>query len=679
MLSKMLSRFIYPIVLSVVFCISSFAQPVSSSTYETMIETAELCADNNDYVNAIEWFDKAYKESRDQNIQVAIADLYMLLRDYVKAERTYDRVLKRDKAEEFTDVRIDYARSLKYQGKYKLALDALNEFISITVSDSMKNEAKLELNGILKMDKYAENIEAVVSYAGDFINSPSGESSPAQYNDGTLYYSSLNAKNSITIDGNEGDYHAKLYSSARTPQGDYGKAAVLDESINRVEFHSGGVSFSPDGKKMYFTRAKLLNNGIENSEIYMSMRNGDKWSPPYPIAALNNNYKSRHPYEGELFGGKVLFFVSDMPGGYGGYDIYYSSIKADTYGIPVNLGKVINTLKNEESPFYKDGTLYFSSNGHPGLGGLDNFFSVWNGSEWDMPTNMGFNYNTSYDDSFLRFNSSGNSGFLVSNRTNKDKKKFKGSETCCDDIYLVQIRDLIIDLQALVNNDKNPLDGATVELYETIPLKNLDSKTNFNSNNFSFLLDADKSYKAYVTREGYFPDSVSFNTNGIFDDYTVKKTFVLKPRPVEDETEEYAINEPIRLNNIYYDFDDDKILPDAENDLNYLLELMGQYSDMVIELSSHTDSRGISTYNQKLSQRRAESARAWLLNEGIKEDRIKAVGYGEGMLLNRCKDGVRCSEEEHQLNRRTEFKIIAGPQSIKVSKKRLKSEGSKGG
>lgn len=672
-----MSKIIYVFAVIVCFNTLMLAQPVAVSSYETMIETAITSAENNDYQNAIDWFDKAYKESKDPNLQVAIADLYMLLRDYPKAERGYERVLKRDKVEEFTDVRLDYGRSLKFQGKYKVALDAFNEFISITDSDSLRAEAKLELKGILMLETCPENIEAVVSFGSENINSPSGESSPALYSDGTLYYSSFNAKTTTVLDGQEGDYQAKLYTSARSPQGEYGKGEALDEAINRIDFNCGGVSFSADGKRMYFTRAKLLGNGIQNSEIYLSQRAGDKWSAPNPIEGINNQFRSRHPYEGELFGGKVLFFVSDMPGGLGGYDLYYSPITADGYGIPVNLGPVVNTSKNEESPFYKDGTLYFSSNGHPSMGGMDNYYSSWNGTKWEIPTNMGYNYNTSYDDGFLRFNTSGNAGFLVSNRTHKDKKKFKSNETCCDDIYMIQIRDLVIDLQALVNSDKGPLEGATIELFEGSAKVPSDSKTNFTSNNFSFLLDSDKSYRAYITREGYYPDSISFNTNGIFDDYTVKKTVVLKPKPVEPTTETFSINEPIRLNNIYYDFDDDKILPDAEKDLGYLQELMDQYSDMVIELSSHTDSRGISTYNQKLSQRRAESAKKWLVNEGISADRIKAVGYGEAVLLNRCKDGVKCSEDEHQLNRRTEFKIIAGPQTIQVEKSRMKV-GSKG-
>lgn len=661
----MMLRFSYISIAVLYFNVCMIAQPVVSSSYETMLETAATCAENHDYINAIEWFEKAYKESKDPNLQVAIGDMYMLLRDYAKAEKTYDRVLKRDKRDEFFDIRLDYARAMKAQGKYKLALDEFNGFISTTESDSLRNEAKLELRGILLMEKYAENIEAAVSFAGESINSPSAESSPALYSDGTLYFSSMNAKTPTIIDGEEGEYHAKIYSAARTPQGDFSKASALDEAINRIDFYNTGVSFSEDGQKMYFTRAKYNNNGVENSQIYLSKRAGDKWGSPYPIEALNNEFKSRHPYEGELFGRKVLYYISDMPGGYGGYDIYYSTITGDAYEKPVNLGEKINTPRNEMSPFYKDGALYFSSNGHPGMGGLDNFYTEWDGSKWSEVTNMGFNYNTSYDDSFLRFNQGGTAGYVVSNRTHKDKKKYKNTDTCCDDIYMIQIRDLVIELKTIVNNEKGPLEGATVELFEGSKKVPVDSKTNFLSNDFAFLLDSDKSYKAYITREGYYTDSISFNTNGIFDDYTVSKTVTLKAKP-EAPKRIVSRNEPILLKSIFFDLADDKIRPDAEPDLEYLKTLMDKYPDMVIELSSHTDSRGDNEYNKKLSQRRANSTKAWLVEEGVEAARIKAVGYGETKLLNKCKDKVKCSEEEHQLNRRSEFKIIAGPQTIEI-------------
>ena len=610
----MMLRFSYISIAVLYFNVCMIAQPVVSSSYETMLETAATCAENHDYINAIEWFEKAYKESKDPNLQVAIGDMYMLLRDYAKAEKTYDRVLKRDKRDEFFDIRLDYARAMKAQGKYKLALDEFNGFISTTESDSLRNEAKLELRGILLMEKYPENIEAAVSFAGESINSPSAESSPALYSDGTLYFSSMNAKTPTIIDGEEGEYHAKIYSAARTPQGDFSKASALDEAINRIDFYNTGVSFSEDGQKMYFTRAKYNNNGVENSQIYLSKRAGDKWGSPYPIEALNNEFRSRHPYEGELFGRKVLYYISDMPGGYGGYDIYYSTITGDAYEKPVNLGEKINTPRNEMSPFYKDGALYFSSNGHPGMGGLDNFYTEWDGSKWSEVTNMGFNYNTSYDDSFLRFNQGGTAGYVVSNRTHKDKKKYKNTDTCCDDIYMIQIRDLVIELKTIVNNEKGPLEGATVELFEGSKKVPVDSKTNFLSNDFAFLLDSDKSYKAYITREGYYTDSISFNTNGIFDDYTVSKTVTLKAKP-EAPKRIVSRNEPILLKSIFFDLADDKIRPDAEPDLEYLKTLMDKYPDMVIELSSHTDSRGDNEYNKKLSQRRANSTKAWLVKQ----------------------------------------------------------------
>jgi len=159
---------------------------------------------------------------------------------------------------------------------------------------------------------------------------------------------------------------------------------------------------------------------------------------------------------------------------------------------------------------------------------------------------------------------------------------------------------------------------------------------------------------------------------GIIDDYSIKKSIKLKSKPKEPATEIVTINQPIRLNNIYYDFDDAKILPDAERDLSTLYDLMKEYPDMVIELSSHTDSRGESPYNKKLSQRRADSAKKWLVNEGVDANRIQAVGYGESVILNQCKNGVRCSEEEHRLNRRTEFKIIAGPKTIEIKREIFK-------
>jgi len=645
------------------------AQPISSNTYEDMLETADSAVADNNYFNAIEWYEKAYKEQRDPAVAIAIGDLYAINRVFDRAESWYKRILRRDKDGELVDLRFDYARILKSQGKYQEALNELNQFLSLSEDEELKNEGRKVLAGIEMIPNIPENIDAVIVYGGNDLNCPSGDYSPALYNDGSLYFSSFNTRKEIELGGEEEDYHAKIYVAQRNKNGQYEDPEPLGQQINRKGFHNANVSFSKDGRSMYFTRMKLEGSEIALSELYRSNRTDDGWGPAEFLTDLNGDFRVKHPVEGELFGNRVLFFVSDMEGGYGGDDIYYSTIRGDGFSTAVNLGETINTERDEITPFYRDGTLYFSSKGYPSLGGFDIYFSSWDGSSWSNPENIGHNYNSSYDDTYFSFNESGTMGFLVSNRPAKDKRNLKG-KTCCDDIFTISIRDVVIDLIALVEDENGPLNGALLELIdESVDGGNISTKSNPTGNNFSFLLDPDHNYLAKVTREGYFPDSFTFNTVGILDDYTVKKTVVLNPKPKEEEeTETVSINEPIRLSDIYYDFEDDKILPEAEPSLEYLTGLMNQYPDMVIELSSHTDSRGLSRYNQDLSQRRAESARLWLLDAGISPDRIVAKGYGESQILNRCVDGVRCPEEEHRINRRTEFKIIAGPTSIEIKK-----------
>jgi peptidoglycan-associated lipoprotein len=660
------------ILITLAFFNNLVAQPLRAITLETKLSTADAAAQGGDYYNAIDWFGQAFEESKDMNLQVAMADLYAKARDYKKAEQMYLRVLKRDKTKEFEDIRPALASVLKSQSKYNEALEQYALILAnAETPDSIKKATTLEKESIEKYDKYSQNLEVGIGYIKGKVNSGSAESAPILGPDGKLYYSSFNARKEVIIDGKEGDYHAKIYSAAQNDKGDFDKAEKLNDLINRQGFHHAGVSFSRDGRKMYFTRAKMTANGIDESRIFYSTAKGNVWGNPTEITDLNGDFINKHPVEGDLFGRQVLFFTSNRPGGLGGFDIYYAEVKGDGFGVPVNLGPSINTAKDEITPFYKDGTLYFSSDGRGGLGGFDIFFAEWNGQTWNGLDNIGFQYNTSYDDLFLRFNDDGKSGFLVSNRPDKSKLRMKGSETCCDDIYMVGIKELVVSLFAEVTDDKGKLNEATLELYDQTLGGYPDTKTNPTSNEFSFPLEVDRRYKAVISKDGYYPDTVSFNTNGIVDDYTVRKAVKLKPRPVtdlKDKTQIVKLNEAIRLNNIYYDLDKWNILPDAEEDLDYLTDLMNKYPQMIIELSSHTDAQGADAYNEKLSQRRSESARTWLINQGINGERIKAVGYGESIILNRCRNGVKCSDDEHRLNRRTEFKIIGGVDKIEIKK-----------
>jgi len=247
------------------------------------------------------------------------------------------------------------------------------------------------------------------------------------------------------------------------------------------------------------------------------------------------------------------------------------------------------------------------------------------------------------------------------------------SKTCCNHAYKISARELLINLLVSVYDKDGKLNNAKIELVDISKVKPEapTTKSNFNGNTFNFPLDSDKPYKAIVSRDGYKTETIKFNTAGIFDDFTVEKKVTLTK--AEPEVEIITINQAIRLDNIYYDFDDAKILPDAEDDLDKLQDLMTDYPEMVIELSSHTDVRGPIKYNLKLSQRRAESAKQYLVDNGVATNRIVAVGYGESQILNHCKAKVDCTEDEHRFNRRTEFKILKGPKEITIKKEVFKN------
>lgn len=651
------------------------AQPINRSTPEKLLKSArEAEATGNPY-EALDLYQKVYDETKDKAVAVKIALLNYELRDYEQAERKLERIVTRDRKKEYTDLKYYLGMSLKYNGKYAESIDMFNQYVADGQDSTLLANSKREIAGaeLARKAKQPENL--MVNNAGKTINSPQTEASPT-YNGGELYYTSLNAKEVITLDGKEGDWYAKIYTAAKSGQGEFNDPTALGTQINREGWHQGNVSISPDGRTMYFTRIELENNVLKTSRIYYATKGADGWGAANEVAGINGDYIAKHPCEGELFGEKVLFFTAQMPGGKGGFDIYYSPKRGEgQYGLPVNLGTVINTPGDEVSPFYRDGKLYFSSNGRATFGGLDVFESQWNGSVWSEPKALPMGINSSVDDQYYTQTPDGMTGYLVSNRPGPNNLK---SKTCCDDIYSWEIERVKVNLAAKTytfkrkNEKENPaLTGCNVQLIDVTDKNpaNVDNRTNPSSNDFSFVLQPEKSYIAIATRDGYYPDTVKVNTVGVKKSQNVERKFTLRAIKKEPDSIVVKINEPIVLNSIYYDFDDDKILPDAEKDLQFLVDLMNKYPDMKIELSSHTDSRGKDEYNLSLSQRRADSAKRWIVAKGINTERIVAKGYGETQLRNGCANGVECDEEQHRLNRRTEFKIIAGPTSITIERK----------
>ena len=668
----------------------AYGQPIRENSFAQKVQAAETAETAANYAGALEFYEEAYDDIRKSGrggrrdatneaqleknrFKLKIADLSYEIRDYEKAEKNYRSIIEKDKEANYVDARFMHGKSLKALGKYDIALKAFQSFINNSDDPDMIKMAKNEIAGIELVEGLEPNIETSFRMLDKNVNSASGEFSPRQNpGDGNLYFGSFNRTKAINVDGEDEDYHAKLYMSGIGKDGKPTKKEALDKLINRKGFHNANVAFSEDGKTMYFTRVQTTGTEITSSKILVSYKKDTGWSAPESPTGINGEWHSKNPAIGRLYGKQVLFFASDMPGGSGGMDIYYANAQNDgSFSTPVNLGQEINSSSEDLSPFYHDGTLYFSTDGKPTIGGYDIFYTVWDGSEWSRSENLGLGFNSSFDDLYFSMNGDGKSGYIVSNRPSEDKKRLK-SKTCCDDIFQFQVQELIIDLMANVIDGDAALNGATIKLSNlTDPVANpTDMKYNALGNEFQFLLGSDYKYKAVITADGYYPDSIEFNTAGILDNYTINKTINLRPLPAEPvvttTTRTVTRNEAIRLNSIYYDFDDDKILLDSEKDLNKLYDLLLQYSDMVIELSSHTDSQGRGSYNEDLSQRRAESAKRWLVQKGINKKRIKPVGYGESAILNHCKNGVKCTDDEHRENRRTEFKILEGPQTIEI-------------
>lgn len=651
---------------------ASIAQPPSSYTPAKLNKAGDEQIEKGQYYNALELYEKSYKQIKDKNIALRIARTNLLLRDYNKSATGYARILNRDKKNEYIDDRVGYGIALKMNGQATEAAAEFNNYITNGTNDSLKAQAKLQLEGITMQEKMKENPSIIIKNAGNNINNPESQSSPALDQDGTLYFGSLSDK-AGKDKNDDGVHYAHMFSSSWSEDKGFAKATELPEEFNREGYHTTNASLSADGTVMYFTRTVSEGGHKSESKIYASGKTSGGWSPAIEVSGVNGDFLSTHPCEGELFGSKVLFFSSNMPGGKGGMDLYYATQTGEAqFSAPVNLS-ALNTVGDDITPFYLDGTLYFASDGWPSFGGLDIFSAKWNGSEWSQPANLGIPYNTCTDEFSYRISRDGEKGFLVSNRPDPESKSLK-SKTCCDDIYFVNKRKLVIELVGIVTDSlKKPLKGATMQIIS--PKGNgendIQTKTSNESNRLSYVLDKNKSYKIIVSRDGYFPQEIMLNTVGIEKDQTIERQFVLRNVPAESEFEIITINEAIRLNNIYYNFDDDKILPDAAKDLSVLVDLMSKYPDMVIELSSHTDSRGDDDYNQKLSERRANSARRWMMGKGIDGKRIKAKGYGELKILNGCTNGEECTDDEHRFNRRTEFKILEGPTTIEVKKEVL--------
>ncbi|MFE3871704.1 OmpA family protein, partial [Flavobacterium sp. ZS1P70] len=387
-------------------------------------------------------------------------------------------------------------------------------------------------------------------------------------------------------------------------------------------------------------------------KIYKASLVNDKWSNVTELPFDSNNYSTAHPALSP--DGKTLYFASDMPGTLGQSDLFKVTINEDgSFGTPLNLGNKINTEGRETFPFVNyENEIYFASDGHPGLGGLDIFMSKINEDGTFSPIqNVGADVNSPKDDFAYLIDTKSRRGFFSSNRDGgqgyDDIYKFlETKRLICEQLLYGEITDLVT---------KELLPDAKISLYDS-QFNLLNTTISDEKGNYTFKVECRKTYNIRAEKPEYTTKEEKITiaeTNG--------KTYF--PITLEKAKCKVTIGDDLGkcfgIKMIYFDFDKSNIRQEAALDLEKILDVLNQNPTMKLDIRSHTDSRGTFKYNEALSQRRVTSTIGWLIKNGVDLNRLTGRGYGENQLVNNCSDGVKCTEEEHQLNRRSEFIITA--------------------
>ena len=455
-----------------------------------------------------------------------------------------------------------------------------------------------------------------------------------------------------------GQYFTNLYTADLGEDMKTGKIAKYSKIINS-KFNESTPVYTKDGNTMYFTRNNYLDGkkGKDDKKttlvkIYKATLENGKWSQITELPFNSDQYSTAHPALST--DEKKLYFVSDMPGTTGQSDIFKVQINEDgSYGIPENLGNTINTEGRETFPFVTDeNELYFASDGHPGLGGLDIFVAKINtNGSFEEVQNVGDGVNSPKDDFAYWIDTKSRRGFFTSKRDGG-----QGS----DDIYkFLETRRLKCEQELF----GNVTDLATSQMLPNTKMMLFDNeynllKTTYSDQNgyYAFDVECGKTYYVRASKDEYTTNEQKISIrqeNGKTSLPIALEKVVCKVAVGDD------LGKCFGIKMIYFDYDKSDIRMEAALDLEKILDVMNQYPQMKLDIRSHTDSRGTFKYNEGLSDRRAKSTIKWLIKNGVKVNRLIGKGFGETQLVNKCSDGVTCSEEEHQLNRRSEFIITA--------------------
>jgi outer membrane protein OmpA-like peptidoglycan-associated protein/tetratricopeptide (TPR) repeat protein len=603
-----------------------------------------------EFIDAAAEYEKLVEDGNtDVYIYSQLAESYYNIYDFEKAEKWYAKALETSSDPEMI---FKYSLMLKAGGKYDEANKQLAKFASMRPADQRSITYK---NNPDYLDRILGNEKKFnVQRLKDPINSETSDFGGTLKN-GKLYITSArNDRNRRKTYGWTTEAFLDIYTANLNDNGEFSEPSIIKENIN-TKYHEGTVSFSPDGNTMYFSRESFYDKIYEKDSstkykisvlhLYKSINQQGQWSEAEALSLNGENYSVKNPSVSS--DGTTLYFASDKVGGYGNFDIYSAPIDENgSVGEATNMGQKINTEAQEMFPFISsNNTLYFSSNGHLGLGGLDVFFAKVVDGKVGPVRNIGAGVNEYADDFAFSINEETEEGFVSSNR-------LANGEDMSDDIYSIKKLEPICDvlMTVTVKDSKTGLilKGAAVSIQDTEG-NIFGNKISNKDGIVEYIIECDINTKLVGSKIDY--ESGSTLVNGTSEE-EVFAELLLTP------IEEIILANKVILNPIYFDFDKSNINAKAAFELDNLVQLMNKYKSIVISVESHTDSRGSNSYNLSLSERRAKSTAQYVISKGIDAYRIKGVGKGETTPNADCEG--RCNEEEHQLNRRSEFIILSG-------------------
>lgn len=604
---------------------------LSAQNKET--KNADKLFESYDYVEATKAYLKLVeKGNTDAYVAKQLADSYFYMHNTLEAEKWYAKAIQ---TKQDSETHYRFAQTLKSNGQYKESDEQMKTFSTLMPDDPRAKQFNKNPNYLSDLSK-KEKLFIVDTIS---INSQRSDFGASLYRD-ILYFTSARNESNNQYDWN-GEPFLDIYQSTYQSDGSYSEPIAVKELNSR--FHEGPVTLTKDGTVIYFSSESFKDKLFEKDKahklklgqvnLYRAIKENGKWGAITPLPFNSKSYSMGNPSIDKV--GKVLYFAANLPGSVGGTDIWKVMVLGDgTFGSPENLGNKINTVGDENFPFVTDDSiLYFSSNGLMGFGSLDVFSVDLNKDE--EPFNLGMPVNTEKDDFAFTFNKEKNIGYLSSNRSGVDN--IYSSIPVCKAHIVAVVKDAKTGV--LLANSR----VAILDVSNTI----LDTKRTNNDGEALFNVECQKSFTLEVFKDGYI--TKSFPISKISKGKVAVDAIVESIDVIVTETE-------IILNPIYFEFNKSDITAIGASELDKLVYVMSQNDKIKIYVKAHTDFRGTDEFNLDLSERRANATVAYIISKGIRADKISGKGFGKSELKVDCQQN--CTDEQHALNRRSEFLIV---------------------